>query len=394
MIKMENKIIYLDNGATTEMYPEVIEAMTKAMKELYGNASSQHQLGVKAKNELDKAREFIAKQINGKASELIFTGSGSEANNLVIKGIMSRSNRKHLIISKIEHDCILNSAKYLDNKGIKVSYIDVDENGFIDLKQLKEEINEDTALVSIIQGNNEIGTIQDLDKIYTICKEKGALFHTDACQSFTKTKIDSLMADLITINSHKIHGPKGVAALYIKEGVKLDPLIHGGGHEFNLRSGTENIPAIIGFAKAVELAYTEEEIKRVSELRDYLIDGLLEIPGTILNGPRENRLCNNVNISFKNIEGESIIAMFDLLGICVSSGSACSSHTLDSSHVIMALEESHERAHSSTRFTLSKFTEKEDLDFVIEKAKEIVRTLREISPFGFDNLDEWRNKNV
>ena len=387
------KTIYLDNGATTELYPEVISDVNNLMSSVYGNASSQHHIGRKAKKVLDKSREIIANSLNANPSEIVFLGSGTEANNLVIKGIVPNLNKKHLIISKIEHDCILNSSKYLESTGFEVTYLDVDEFGFISLDDLKKSIRDDTALVSIIHGNNEIGTIQNISEIYSICKSKGVLFHTDACQSYMKTKLDSSMADLITINSHKIHGPKGIAALYIKEGIRVNTFIHGGGHEFNIRSGTENIPAIGGFAKAVEMKYSVSEIEKVRNLRNYLVESILEIPGTILNGPKissdDNRLFNNVNISFKNIEGESIIAMLDLAGICVSTGSACSSHSLDSSHVIMALEENHERSHSSIRFTLSKFTTKDELDFVILKIKEVVETLRKISPFGFDNLDEW-----
>lgn len=375
---------YLDNGATTKIYPEVIETITKELNN-YGNPSSNHSIGYSAKVSLTQSRQIIANELKAKLEEIVFTSGGTESNNFAIKGMAfaNKDRGNHIITTKIEHDCILNACKWLETQGFTVTYLDVDEHGFIDLNQLEKEINPKTILISIIHANNEIGTIQNIKKIYEICKAKKVPLHTDACQSFTKEPINSDMADLITLNAHKINGPKGVGALYIKRNFhgKITPLIHGGGHEFNLRSGTENTPLIAGFAKAVELKLTAEEKERIKNLRDQLIEGLLKIPESILNGPiGDKRLINNVNVSFKRIEGESIVALLNQFGICASTGSACSSNTLDASHVMLAIENSHERAHSSTRFSLSKETTKEDINYTIEKVKEVVKTLRDISP--------------
>ena len=373
------KTIYLDNGATTEIDPKVAEAINKAP---YGNASSIHHKGQEAKKALNNSRNIIAKSINANPKEIIFTSGGTEANNLALKGIALANKNKgnHIIISKIEHDCVLNAARWLKTQGFKITELNVDKEGHINLEQLKKEITKNTILVSIIHGNNEIGTIQNLKAIYNICQKNNTLFHTDACQSYTKTNISKDDADLITLNAHKIHGPKGVGALYIREGIQITPLQHGGGHERNLRSGTENISGIVGFAKAVEIA-KKSDIKKMQKHRDYLITELLKIPDTQLNGPKE-RLCNNVNVSFHYIEGESLQALLDSEGICSSTGSACSSHTLEPSHVIMALENNPGRAHGSLRFTLSKNTTKEELDFTIKTIKEAVNKLRNISPLG------------
>ena len=376
------KTVYLDNGATTKVDPEVVKAMSPYFIEKYGNASSTHHKGQEVKMAMEEARHVIAKSIGAKDNEIFFTSSGTESNNWALKELFfSNPDKKHIITTKIEHDCVLNSCKLLGKLGAKVTYLDVDKEGFISLEKLEKAITKDTLIVSIIHGNNEIGTIQDIKSIYEICKKNNVYFHTDACQSYTKTELSAKNADLITLNAHKIHGPKGVGALYIKKGVKIVPFMHGGGQERGLRSGTENIPGIVGFAKAVKLSMNQKHAKKMTELRDYFIEEVLEISDVILNGPKgDKRLCNNVNISFRYIEGESVGAYLDTKGICTSTGSACSSHTLEPSHVIMALENNPERAHGSLRMTLSRFTTKEELDFTLKELKKIVEKLRKISP--------------
>jgi cysteine desulfurase len=377
------KTIYLDNGATTKVDLEVVKAMNKFHSEDYGNASSIHHKGQESKRALEEARHTIAKSIKAKDEEIIFTSGGTESNNFALKEIAfaNRSKGDHIIITKIEHDCVLNSCRLLEKLGFKVTYLNVDKEGFVNPEDLEKAITNKTILVSIIHANNEIGTIQDLSKLYEICKKNNVYFHTDACQSYTKTELSAKQADLITLNAHKIHGPKGVGALYIKKGLKISPLIHGGGQERNLRSGTENIPGIIGFAKAVKLAMNKKHISSMAKLRDYFIEHALKIPDTILNGPKgDKRLCNNINISFRYIEGESIGAYLDTKGICTSTGSACSSKSLEPSHVLMALEKNSERAHGSLRFTISRFTTKQELDFTLKELKKTVQKLRKISP--------------
>ncbi|MFA5992874.1 MAG: aminotransferase class V-fold PLP-dependent enzyme [Candidatus Pacearchaeota archaeon] len=382
------KQFYFDNAATTKVDPIVVNEMKKYFLDSYGNASSIHSVGEEARKALDKAREIIARSINVLPKEIIFTSSGTESNNFVVKGLaFTYPEKKHIITTKIEHDCILNACKWLErHQGYKITYLDVDKEGFVDINQLKNSITENTLLVSVIHGNNEMGTIQDLSKIAEICHSKGVFFHSDACQSYTKTFIDVKKQgiDLLTLNSHKIHGPKGVGALYIKSGIKIVPLLHGGGQEFNKRSSTENIPGIVGFSKAVSIAFSAVGKKGVAEmtkLRDYMIKKLLEVPESRLNGARgKDRLCNNINISFAKIEGESIAAMLNLKGICVSTGSACSSKSLDPSHVIMAIESNPERAHGSIRYSISKYTKKSEIDYVISETKKVVEQLRKISP--------------
>ncbi len=377
------RTIYLDNGATTALDPEVAKAMQPYFTEEYGNASSTHHLGQSAKRAMEEARHIIAGSIGAKDNEIIFTSGGTESNNFALKGIAFANKDKgnHIIVSKIDHDCVLNSAKWLETQGLKVTYLSVDKEGFVSPEDLEKIITPKTILVSVIHCNNEIGTIQDLEKIYAVCRKHNVYFHTDACQSYTKIELSAKHADLITLNAHKLHGPKGVGALYIKTGIKITPLAHGGGHERNLRSGTENIPSIVGFAKAVKLAMNPKHIKHMAELRDYFIEEALKIPDAVLNGPKGNkRLCNNINISFKYIEGESIGSFLDAKGICTSTGSACSSHTLEPSHVIMALENNPQRAHGSVRFTISRFTAQEEIDFALTELKKTVEKLRKISP--------------
>jgi cysteine desulfurase len=386
-IEEKMKTVYFDNGSTTMMDPNVAKKVEEYNALFYGNASSIHHKGREAKKILEEARKIIAESINASPKEIIFTSGGTESNNLAIKGIaFAKGPGKHIITTKIEHDCVLNSCKWLENQGYEISYLDVDENGFVDIEQLKNTIKKNTILVSIIHGNNEIGTIQDLKKIYDICKKNNVYFHTDACQSYTKTELNSDHADLITLNSHKIHGPKGVGALFIKSGIKLTPLLHGGGHERNIRSGTENVPAIAGFGEAVKIALQNNKKELMVKYRDILIENILKIPHTRLNGPiSEERLCNNANFSFKGIEGESIIGYLDIEGICASSGSACSSHSLEASHVLTAIGLNHEEAHGSLRLTISRFTTEEEINFVLDKIPNVIKKLRNLSPISEDN---------
>jgi cysteine desulfurase len=349
----------------------------------YGNASSQHAKGQAAKQAMEKARKIIAKSIGARTHEIIFTGSGTESNNLVVKGLFFENypEKNHIIVSKIEHDCILNACKWLETQGADVTYLDVDGEGFVKVEDVENAITDKTILVSVIHGNNEIGTIQDLEPIGKVCREKGVLFHTDACQSFTKTELDvkKQNLDLVTLNAHKIHGPKGVGALYIKDGIKITPLAHGGGHENNLRSGTENIPGIAGFAKSVSVA-SKKDVERMKELRNKLIGGILKIENTKLNGPRENRLCNNVNISFSNIEGEALGGYLENEGVFTSTGSACSSHSLEPSHVLKAIGLTPIQINSSIRISISKYTTEEEVDYFLDVLPKIVEKLRRISP--------------
>ncbi len=376
------KQIYLDNAATTKVDEEVLKEMMPYFNEKYGNASSSHAFGQEAKNAMEKGRRIIAKSIGARTHEIIFTSGGTESNNFALKGLFFRNypEKDHIIISKIEHDCVLNACKWLEKQGAKVTYLDVDEKGFVNPKHIEKEINDKTIVVSIIHGNNEIGTIQDLEEIGRICREKGVLFHTDACQSFTKVEIDvkKQNLDLVTLNAHKIHGPKGVGALYIREGIKITPLAHGGGHEKGLRSGTENVSGIVGFAKTIEVV-KRKDIEEMTKLRDKLIEGILKIPNTKLNGPKD-RLCNNVNVSFNNIEGEAIGGYLENYGIFTSTGSACSSHSLESSHVLKAIGLSPIQSNSSLRISISKYTTEENVDYFLEKLSRIVEKLRRISP--------------
>ncbi len=376
---------YLDNGATTRVDDEVLKDMLPYFSKNYGNASSLHTEGQIAKKAMEKARKIIAEKINANPQEIFFTSGGTESNNFAIKGVafMNKSKGKHIITTKVEHDCVLNACKWLQRNGYDISYIGVDSEGLINLNELEKEIRDNTILVSIIHGNNEIGTIQNLEKIGEICNNKGVYFHTDACQSFTKVPIDvkKQKIDLITINSHKIHGPKGVGALYVKNGTKIDALHHGGGHEKNKRSGTENISGIVGFGKAVEIA-NKKNFEKMEKLRDYLIEKILEIPETRLNGPKKNRLCNNTHFSFSHIEGESIVLMLDAKGISASTGSACSNNQLKGSHVVEAIGIDPKISHGSLRLTISKYTTKKEIDYTITEIKKIVKRLRAMSPLG------------
>jgi cysteine desulfurase len=335
------KEIYFDNAATTRPDPKVVAEMGVYLNERWGNPSSLHYKGEEAKRGLDEARQEIASSINCGFKEIIFTGSGTEANNFVIKGLFFANYpaKDHIITTKIEHDCVLNTCKWLERHGAKITYLNVNREGFVDLQELEKVITPKTIVVSVIHGNNEIGTVQDIAKIGEICHKKGTLLHTDACQSYTKVPINvkKMNIDLMTINAHKIHGPKGVGALFIKSGIKVEPLLHGGGQEMKMRSSTENVAGIMGFAKAVKIA-SNGDVKDMMKLRDYFISEILKVPNTKLNGSSgERRLCNNINICFHNIEGEAIGSFLNSKGIFTSTGSACSSKSLDPSHVLMAL---------------------------------------------------------
>jgi cysteine desulfurase len=378
------KRIYLDYAATTPVSKKVLNKMIPYFSTKFGNESSVHKEGHDIKNIVENAREKILNKLNAKNHKIIFTSGGTESNNLAIKGILEKYKEKgkHIITTKIEHDCVLNTCKYLESKGYRVTYLDVDREGFINLEQLKKEIKKDTLLVSIIHANNEIGTLQNIEQISKICKEKNVFFHTDACQSFTKEKIDlgKTNIDLLTINAHKIYGPKGVGGLVIKNGINLEPLFHGGGHEYRLRSGTLNIPGIVGFSYAID-EIKEKDILKIKSLRDYLIKKILtEIPTARLNGPLENRLINNINFSFKYIEGESILLHLDFKGFSVSTGSACSSNTLKTNHVIKAIKVPDNQANGVIRISLGKETKKQEIDLFIKELKIIVENLTKMSP--------------
>ena len=387
----EKKLIYLDNAATTKTAPEVVEAMLPYFTECYGNASSIYSIGTKSKEAITKSRETIAATLGAKPEEIYFTAGGSESDNWALKATAEayESKGKHIITSKIEHHAILHTCEYLEKRGYEVTYIDVDENGTVKLDQLEKAIRPDTILISIMYANNEIGTIQPIKEIGEIAKKHGVLFHTDAVQAYGQLPInvDECHIDMLSSSGHKLNGPKGIGFLYIRKGVKIRSFIHGGAQERKRRAGTENVPGIVGYGKAAQEAVDsmKERTAKEAELRDYLIDRVLaEIPYTRLNGHRTNRLPNNANFSFQFIEGESLLIMLDMEGICGSSGSACTSGSLDPSHVLMAIGLPHEIAHGSLRLTLGADTTKEDIDFVVEKVKGIVAKLRSMSPLYED----------
>lgn len=378
--------VYLDNAATTMVDPRVLEEMLPYLSDRYGNPSSVHQLGRVAREAVETARERIAKSIKARADEIVFTSGGTEANNLALKGIAfaNKERGNHIITTAVEHKCVLNSCKWLETQGFRITYLSVDGEGFVNAEELENAITDKTILFSVIHGNNEIGTIQNLEELGKICRAHGIYFHTDACQSYTKAEIDVRRQNLhlVTLNAHKIHGPKGVGALYIREGTTIVPWQHGGGQEFKLRGGTENVPGIVGFAKAVEIASNKEYIAYMSKLRDRLIEGVLEIEDSRLNGPKgERRLCNNANFSFRRIEGEALGALLGEDGIKTSTGSACASHTLEKSHVLKALGITDEEINGSVRMTISRFTKEEEVEYAIEKTKKAVKDLRRFSPF-------------
>ncbi|MBE5874346.1 MAG: cysteine desulfurase NifS [Lachnospiraceae bacterium] len=384
-------MIYLDNAATTRMAPELVEAMLPYFTEHFGNASSIYALGSASKKAVNAARRTIAESIGAKMEEIYFTAGGSEADNWALKAVAEAYEGKgrHIITSKIEHHAILHTCEYLQKRGFDVTYLDVDETGLISVEALKAAIRPDTILISIMFANNEIGTIEPIAEIGAIAKERGILFHTDAVQAFGQLPIDveELRIDLLSASAHKLNGPKGIGFLYVRNGLKLRSFIHGGAQERSKRAGTENVPAIVGFGKAVERAMLmmEEKTQKELKLRDYLMKRLEEeVPYAFVNGHRQKRLPNNVNISFRFIEGESLLIMLDMKGICASSGSACTSGSLDPSHVLLAIGLKHEEAHGSLRLTLSEENTMEEMDVVVEAVKEIVDKLRAMSPLYED----------
>lgn len=386
-----DRLIYLDNAATTKVDHEVFEAMKPYFEEVYGNASSMYSFAGKARKAVDDAREVIADYLGAKAREIYFTAGGSESDNWALKAVAfaKKEKGKHIITSKIEHHAILHTCEYLEKNGFEVTYLDVDEHGLVSIEKLKQAIREDTILISIMFANNEIGTIEPIKEIGAVAHEHGIVFHTDAVQAYGHVPIhvDEMNIDLLSASGHKINGPKGIGILYIRDSVKIGAFIHGGAQERGRRAGTHNTPGIVGFAKATELAVQTME-KRASherELRDYLIDRVLkEIPYSRLNGHPTKRLSNNANFCFRFIEGESLLIMLDQKGICGSSGSACTSGSLDPSHVLLAIGLPHEIAHGSLRLTLSEETTKEDIDYTVDELKQIVDRLRNMSPLYED----------
>ena len=383
--------IYLDNAATTRTAQEVVDAMLPYFTESYGNPSSIYELGQRSKEAITNAREEIARVIGAKTEEIYFTGGGSEADNWAIKAAYEAYKNKgnHIITTKIEHHAVLHTCQYLEKQGARVTYLDVDENGLVDLEQLQKAISPETILITIMFANNEIGTIEPVKEIGMIAREHGILFHTDAVQAFGQVPIDvdEMNIDMLSSSAHKINGPKGIGCLYIRKGVKIRSFIHGGAQERKRRAGTENVPGIVGYGVAARMAAEtmEARTRKEQELRDYFIRRVLdEVPYTRLNGDPEKRLPNNANFSFRFIEGESLLIMLDMKGIAGSSGSACTSGSLDPSHVLLAIGLPHEIAHGSLRLTLGADTTKEDLDYTLEQIKEIVAKLRDLSPLYED----------
>ena len=389
------RIVYSDNAATTPISKNVYEAMIPYLTDRYGNPSSLYARGREEKKAVDQARIYTAEIINADPSEIIFTSGGSEADNLAIKGLLfSRQlpkNKKHIITSKIEHHAILHTCEFLERIGYTVTYLDVDNQGHIDLEQLENAITDDTALVSVMAANNEIGTIQDLKTIADICHKKGTLFHTDAVQAVGHMKLDvkEMGIDMLSMASHKVRGPKGVGALYCRKGIILEPLIHGGGQERGLRSGTENVAGIVGFGEALRYAKEnmDEYLPYVKSLTDHLIEEVTKIPYTQLTGDPVNRLPGTASFVIECIEGESLILLLDLNGIATSTGSACSTGSLDPSHVLMSIGLPHEIAHGSLRVTLGEQNTMEDVDYIIEKINAVVTRLRDMSPVWEEKMN-------
>ena len=385
------KLIYLDNAATTKTSEEVVAAMLPYFTEYYGNPSSVYEFASESKKAVSNARRTIAETLGAQENEIYFTAGGSEADNWALKATAEayQSKGKHIITTKIEHHAILHTAEYLEKRGFEITYIGVDENGVVKVDELEKAIRPDTILISVMFANNEIGTIQPIKEIGEIAKKHGVLFHTDAVQAYGQLPInvDELHIDMLSSSGHKLNGPKGIGFLYIRKGVKIRSFVHGGAQERKRRAGTENVPGIVGYGKAAEIAAKtmKERTAKEIELRDHLIDRVLaEVPYTRLNGHRTNRLPNNANFSFQFVEGESLLIMLDMKGICASSGSACTSGSLDPSHALLAIGLPHEIAHGSLRLTLSAETTMEDIDFVVDCIKQIIERLRSMSPLYED----------
>lgn len=381
------KYIYMDYAASTPTDKRVVRAMLPYFDKFYGNASSLHDCGAKSAAALEKARQTIAAMINAEPREIIFTSSATESNNTALKGVAFANEGRggHILISAVEHDCVLGSAAWLESRGFEIERIPVNKQGLVDPKTVEKMIRPDTILVSVMHANNEMGTIEPIERIGKLCRKKNIYFHTDAAQSFGKIPLDikKLPVDLLTASSQKIYGPKGAALLFVRRGIRIDPLLHGGGHEFGLRSSTSNIPAIVGFAKAAEICQKEmeKENERLASLRDKLIRGVLErIPRSHLNGHPRKRLSNNVNLRFDGVEGESILMLLNLQGIAAATGSACSSKTLQPSHVLLAMGIPPEKVHGSLRLSLGRWSTEKDVDKVLEVLPGIIERLRALSP--------------
>lgn len=390
-------MIYLDNAATTKTAPEVVQAMLPYFTEFYGNPSSVYDFAGKSKEAVTTAREQIAEVIGAKKEEIYFTAGGSEADNWALKAAFEyfKGKGNHIITTKIEHHAILHTCQYLEKRGARITYLDVDENGVVKLDELEKAITPETILISVMFANNEIGTIQPIREIGLIAREHGILFHTDAVQAFGQVPInvDEMNIDMLSSSGHKINGPKGIGFLYIRKGVKIRSFVHGGAQERKRRAGTENVPGIVGYGAAAARALKTMKERTVGEieLRDYMIERISkEIPFVKLNGDPVKRLPNNVNVSFRFIEGESLLLMLDSFGICASSGSACTSGSLDPSHVLLAIGLPHEIAHGSLRLTLSEETTKEEIDFTVDKLRDIVQNLRNMSPLYEDFIKKQK----
>jgi len=385
---MEKRFVYADNAATTSVAPEVLEKMLPYFSEHFGNASTLYKLGQRSRSALEEARANVAAVIGAEPKEIFFVGSGTEADNMALRGLMrskQAKGKKHLITTKFEHHAILHTAQALEAEGFRVTYLPVDKNGVVSLAQLEEAMGEDTALVSIMAANNEIGSVQPVVEIGALCKRKGVFFHTDAVQAFGHIPLDvkEMGIDLLSLSAHKIRGPKGVGAIYIRSGLLLEPVITGGGQEKNRRSGTENVPGIVGLGEAARLKreHMAEESARVSALSRRLREGVLRlIPQSMVTGHPENRLPGNSSFVFPAVEGESLVLMLDAQGICAATGSACSTGSLDPSHVLMSIGLTHEVAHGSLRLSLSEGNTEEDVDYILEKLPVIVQKLRDMSP--------------
>ena len=392
-----DKLIYLDNAATTKVAPEVYDAMKPYFEEYFGNAASVYRFAGESRKAVEQARTDVAAFLNAKPNEIYFTGGGSESDNWALKGLgfALKDKGKHIITSTIEHHAILHTCEYLEKLGYEITYVDVDENGVLKLDELKKAIREDTILISVMFANNEIGSIQPIREIGEIAHAHNILFHTDAVQAYGHVPIDveALHIDLLSASGHKINGPKGIGILYVRNGVKIESFVHGGAQERGKRAGTHNTPGIVGFGRATTLAKEkmEERAAKETELRDYLIQRVLEeVPYTKLNGHPEKRLTNNANFSFRFIEGESLLIMLDQKGICGSSGSACTSGSLDPSHVLLAIGLPHEIAHGSLRLTLSDETTREEIDYTVDAIKTVVERLRSMSPLYEDFVKQQK----
>jgi len=384
---MKKRFVYADNAATTKVSDEVLKSMLPYFTEHYGNASSIYEMGRNAQKDIELSREKVAKAINASPSEIFFTSCGSESDNWAIRGVcekLASKGKKHIITSVFEHHAILHTCQHMEKHGYDVTYLPIDKDGFVNPEDVRNAIREDTAIVSIMYANNEIGTIQPIKEIGAICREKKVIFHTDAVQAVGNVPIDvkDQNIDILSLSGHKIHAQKGIGAIYIKKGIVLPNLIFGGAQERNKRAGTENVPAIVGLGTAIEIATENipEKAEKVTTMRNKLIDGILKLPKTRLNGSRENRLPGNCNISIEGVEGESLLLMLDLNGICASSGSACTSGSLDPSHVLLALGLKHEVAHGSLRLSISDETTDEDIDYILEVVPKVVERLRSMSP--------------